>query len=299
MERKKLLVIAGSTKCGTTSLFDYLTELKSIDGAVRKETRFFLDEDYELDRSYSYSEGMLAYKNYFKGKSNDSIWLDGTPDYLYCYNAIERITSNFANPFFVFIFRDPAKRFLSWFNYAKQIGDLENSITEEQFLRLQLTDPKNSDKQYLRALEQGRYSKYFELIRPLLNHNFVIYDFDDLKNKPHKLLSDLCQRVGIDDELSDLSFEVKNETRHVKSQSVQKVYLKTRVFFNSKTAYFPKIHRYLRRLRIAFDKVYYAANSQKHRAQVTNAERQEVETVLYKYYEEEFNWLERNVSRLD
>ena len=45
---ESFLIIAGASKAGTTSVFNYLANHPQICASVAKETRFFLDLDYPL-----------------------------------------------------------------------------------------------------------------------------------------------------------------------------------------------------------------------------------------------------------
>jgi len=48
--QKRFLIIAGQPKAGTTSLFDWMAQHPEITPSRLKETRFFLDPDYPLNR---------------------------------------------------------------------------------------------------------------------------------------------------------------------------------------------------------------------------------------------------------
>ena len=52
----RYLIIGGTTKAATTSLFIYLADHPSICAATYKETRFFLSSDYPLPSKYRYRE---------------------------------------------------------------------------------------------------------------------------------------------------------------------------------------------------------------------------------------------------
>ena len=110
--QRKLLCIGGSTKCGTTTLFDLLNQCIEIDGAVRKETRFFMSEDYPLDRSYFYERGAKNYEKFFKSNNTQAVLMDGTPDYMYDEDALLKIRAEFANSYFIIIVRNPVDRFV-------------------------------------------------------------------------------------------------------------------------------------------------------------------------------------------
>ena len=61
-------IIAGAPKCGTTSLFYYLSSHPEVCSSNIKETRYLLDKDdalFNKKRNY-YIDGIEGYKHYFK-----------------------------------------------------------------------------------------------------------------------------------------------------------------------------------------------------------------------------------------
>ena len=60
------LIIGGSTKCATTSLFNYLGDHPEICPAIYKETRFFLNPEYPVERRFAHTNSLSEYNNLFK-----------------------------------------------------------------------------------------------------------------------------------------------------------------------------------------------------------------------------------------
>ena len=77
------LIIGGTTKAATTSLFNYLGTHPAICASSVKETRFFLDGDYPLPSKYRAEAGLERYGEFFRSCHADQWRLDATPDYLY------------------------------------------------------------------------------------------------------------------------------------------------------------------------------------------------------------------------
>ena len=48
MDRNQYLIIGGSTKCGTTSLFNYFEFHPGVCACSMKESRYFLEPEYKL-----------------------------------------------------------------------------------------------------------------------------------------------------------------------------------------------------------------------------------------------------------
>ena len=260
-KQRKLLCIGGSTKCGTTTLFDLLNQLDEIDGAVRKETRYFMSEGYPLNRSYFYEEGSKDYSNFFKGKNTSSVLLDGTPDYMYNEEALLRIRKEFESSYFVIVVRNPIDRFLSWFNFAKQIGQLNKDTLLEEFIEAQLPVVDISKPQIKNVLAQGRYSDFISRVEDIFNNDVLVISFDELKSNPKSVIAKIGDLIGESLDVEKINYRVSNKTVNIKNQTVHNAYLKVRLFFNSRTAFFPAVHRVGRKIRLLIDKIMFSLNA--------------------------------------
>src|SRR6266513_2759700 len=96
----KFLIIGGTSKAGTTSVFNYLTNHPQI-CSFTKETRFFLDTDYPLPSDKRYEKnGPEAYLSFFEsgGYQPSENWrLEATPDYLYSPSTAHAIRKTLVN----------------------------------------------------------------------------------------------------------------------------------------------------------------------------------------------------------
>ncbi len=223
----KHLIIAGVTRAGTTSLYNYLSEHSRIQRSTIKETRFFLDTD-ELKRMHRYEEGIDAYQSFFPNCPIDTVRLEATPDYLYCPVAAERIARSLPRARVVFILREPIDRLISWRRYAIQNGLLSPDTTLAKYIKLQAgaQDPNEHPPQHLRALTEGRYSRF---LQPWLDafdpSQLQVINYRDLLSDPARVVRDICQGVGIDPGCYDgYYFGVFNESRPVRWPRVQSAY---------------------------------------------------------------------------
>jgi len=66
---REFLIIGGTSKAGTTSLYTYLADHPQICPSALKETRFFLDSDYPLPVSRCFNENWMAMKRFFRMRS--------------------------------------------------------------------------------------------------------------------------------------------------------------------------------------------------------------------------------------
>src|SRR5436190_2707494 len=138
--KTEFLIIGGTTKAATTSLYFYLKEHPQVCVASMKETRFFLDKNYPLDIHLTIEKGISNYYDYFK-KAENKLKIDITPDYLYCENTALSIKENLKNVKLVFILREPVSRMVSWYKFAMQNGFLHQHCLFQEYIDLQYAKP--------------------------------------------------------------------------------------------------------------------------------------------------------------
>lgn len=228
MRKVSHLIIAGVTRAGTTSLFNYLFHHEQICGATLKETRFFLDETYPLPRAHSFTEGYEKYGVFFEDCGKGMVWLEATPDYLYSAGTAKRIFAALPEVGLVFILRDPIARLLSWFRFAKQNGYLDKDLSFDEYV-LRQRDAKVIDEntpQEMRALDQGCYSKYLKTYYDVYGADrILITTVEALQGDPQGVLYKICDFAGLDADFYEAYlFEVSNQSFAVRSRILQRSY---------------------------------------------------------------------------
>jgi hypothetical protein len=158
-------IIIGAKKCGTTSLFNYLSEHPNIGAPTWKEISYF---------NTHFAKGRLWYKSFFpisipNTESQDLITGEATASYICDPQAPERIASVLPNVKLIILLRNPVDRAYSHYHHTKRIGrenlDFENAIASEE-LRLEQIENKDqkSGFNYHEAynytyLSSGRYAE--------------------------------------------------------------------------------------------------------------------------------------------
>ena len=291
------LIIAGTTKAATSSLFSYLAEHPEVCPANKKETRFFLDPDYPLPAKYRFEDGIDKYDLYYPQCTNKKIRLEASPEYLYSQNTPEKIKNSLSDVKFVFTLREPISRLISWYKFAKQNNDISHQTTFDEYVSLQLNcDGKNKRSQYLLALEQGRYSSYLLPYFTLFGYDKIhISFFEDLSNNPTSVIKEICIFANIDPDFYDnYDFQVVNRTEHMKYPKIHKLYNTLRYTLRNYTHNKPFIHSVFRNLRPVTGHIYQYLN-------VRPSEKFSIspltEKVLKEYYEKELLLLEELVGK--
>ena len=215
----KHLIIAGVTRAGTTSLFNYLADHPRICPSTIKETRFFLDRN-DLKRLHHFEQGLSAYENYFPNCPENAVRLEATPDYVYCPTAAKRIAESLPDMHIVLILREPIARLISWRKYAIQNGLLTPNVTLTQYIDQLFEAEAGSEipPQHMRALTEGRYAQFLKpWIDTFAPDRLTVCNYRELMDDPAGLTRRLCSSIDIDPAFYDgYAFEVHNASRQVR-----------------------------------------------------------------------------------
>lgn len=304
------LIVGGTTKAATTSLFAYLGDHPAICGATYKETRFFLDSNYPLPSKYRYTGDLEEYNLLFPMCDNDQVRLDSTPDYLYCPHALELIAKFLPHAMLVFSLREPISRLVSWYRFAKQIGKLSQDLSFDAYVNklFSITDEQvqignvclNENpihEQYIQALRQGCYAVFLkEYFRKIKSNRLHILFYEDLAAHPSKVLTDLCNFAGIEANFyEDYTFKVTNRTETMKNTEIHTKYRDFRFRLRKWTHNKPIIHNPLRFLRRTIEPFYIRLNT---RPTENVHMSDDTRNVLINYYKSDVNDLAELIGKV-
>ncbi|MEW6404721.1 MAG: sulfotransferase domain-containing protein [Chloroflexota bacterium] len=213
------IMIGGTTRAGTTSLYKYLSDHKDVSAASQKETRFFLDADYPSPYPISFRHDRDPIEKYFEYFADRrKICMEATPDYLYSPGTPERVKKSLGDVKWIFILRDPIERLISWFHFGRQMGELTPEIGLQEFVTLQLNSSSPHPKQVFRTLQQGCYSTYLRPFYDLFGReNVLLLSFGALEREPMAVMKQVCGFAGIDSSTyEDYNFSQFNASRPLK-----------------------------------------------------------------------------------
>ena len=261
------LIVGGTTKAATTSLFAYLTDHPAICAATYKETRFFLSDDYPLPSKYRYRGDAEAYADLFPNCDETQLRMESTPDYLYCEKACERITEFLPYAKLVFSLREPISRLISWYRFAKQIGKLPETLSFDAYVELLFTALERDGgkkEQHLQTLRQGCYAIYLERYFKQFGATRIhVLFYEELAAQPAKVMTDLCDFAGIDAGFySTYTFKVTNRTEKMRNSGLHRKYRDFRFRLRQWTHDKPIIHNPLRAIRRTIEPLYLRLNTQ-------------------------------------
>lgn len=284
---QKYLIIGGTTKAATTSLFNYLAAHPDTCPASLKETRFFLDPEYPVPVKRRFPGGLEDYDALF-ADCTGRLRVEATPDYLYSAGTPRRVRDTLvADTRFVFTLRNPVTRLASWYRFACQNGQLPSGTTFEDYVRNQLRmDSTTGNAQHLMVLEQGRYSRYLRSYLELFGtERVLVVLYEEVARSPVKALGEICAFAGLSAGFyATFNFDVHNRTRNMRYPGLNRRYRQIHASVRRLTYKNPLLHRVVRRMGRAIQPVYFRFNSMPDSKVRISASTQ---ALLVGYYQEE------------
>ena len=292
MEHKNV-IIAGSTKCGTTSLFRYLSGHPQICASLIKETRFFWDGKYDLPVQKINNKKIETYGEFFSGCNENQWRLEATPDYMYSSVAAEKINKLLPDCRIIFILRNPKDRIISWFKFSKQLGLLSEDKDVESYIKMLPEVDSVANPQYLRALEQGKYAAYLQFyFQHFKKENILVLFYKDLQNDPKSLMIRICDFLGIDNMYyENFDFKIFNPSLNIKNPKQFSKYLKLKKILRKYNNKLPRNwQNFVRRNLKSLDTLYVNTNSKDWNKTGLSSSS---EVFLKNYYREDHSQLEK------
>ena len=226
------VIIAGVSKCGTTSLFRYLARHPDVCPPAIKEINFFA-----CARPTSDAPDLSGYAQYFARCADRSfaVYLEASPIYLSLTPSVApSIKAALPGVRLIFVLRDPVARFVSHYRYLQlKPGTVSDRAGIDAFVR-QLTAPDGAlSDERLRAQEEPlqecvRSSLYADNLQRYLDlfgadRVFIGY-LEHLERSPSSFMKALCAFLEIPGEMYDrFHFSVENRRRNTRHPAVNRL----------------------------------------------------------------------------
>lgn len=230
------LFLIGAPKCGTSSLFDWLSQHPDICGSKVKETFALIDPAHPLARRPSFAtDGQDAYKSFFNPEDAYAPYrMEGTTHYIYDDHARQAIAS-IPNSRVIVALREPASRVFSSFRYTKNnLARLKYDISFSEYLNL----IKNHESLYPKwcndpgsayVLEHDLlYSRYHLYLSKWCNdvggNNIHIVTMEGLTENPFFVIFDIFLWLKLEPMSEEsLAIERKNSTFSIRNRFIHRV----------------------------------------------------------------------------
>lgn len=192
-------IIIGATKCGTTSLFSYLSQHPKVLSPHRKEINFF---------NHNFNLGIPWYLAQFPAiaDSPDFITGEASPSYIYKEQVVNRIKQLFPDIKLIAMLRNPVERTISEYYHAANHGIEKRSL--EEIIKIEQEQLKTFSRS--EAMETFGYLKnsiYIEKIAKWMNtfpaENILIIESESFFQDTASIMKEVFQFIGISYQKSD------------------------------------------------------------------------------------------------
>ena len=220
------VVIGGAPKCGTSSLFFWLTAHPEVCGSKVKETFYFNDTvNPNFNTKANFIEhGLTKYSQFWSHYENEKIIIEASAPYLYQKNALTQLSSFKTKPKLIFILREPASRTYSLFKFNKyRLGYYKKDFSFEDFIKRQLKiDDRRSQ------FDESFYYQYIiQWIEKFGKENILVYQFEKMQKDKVSFMKQVALDLAIDESFYDnFDFFKRNETRSMKNHKLHRLGLK-------------------------------------------------------------------------
>lgn len=206
-------MIIGAQKCGTSSLFHYLSSAPDVERSARKELRYF---------STRWARGILWYRSHFslRARLPGRITGEASPNYLFHPAAPQRAAQAVPDARLIVLLRDPVDRAYShyWHSRRRGVEDLGFAAAlKAESSRLAHADPNDQASSYYRHsyLARGRYVE--QLVRWLelfAANQIVVVQSERLFEHPTRVTQDICSFLRVRAPERSVDDEAKNPGRY-------------------------------------------------------------------------------------
>jgi hypothetical protein len=196
---QRYIILAGTEKSGTTSVYQYLCAHPEIAGSLRKETDFFRSPPpHDLD----------AYHALFPDVQPGMMRMEASPGYLAESGlAAPAMAGLLPQARVLFILRDPIDRLLSGFDFHKSRFHIPERMLFDDYIDLCMRYEKGGIDEaqaglkawHLRVPDAGRYALH---LRDFYAHfpaeQIKVMTLDALQSDPAAFMRNVCNWAGLD-----------------------------------------------------------------------------------------------------
>lgn len=253
------LIVAGTYRSGTTSLYTYLAGHPQVAASSVKEPAFFFSERYRQARpAYPPGHEVEAYLSLFKPKPDARVWLEATPNYLHDPGCAERIRYALPEARIVVVLRDPVERIVSWYKHVRLQGWLPEDLPIGDWVARQLAAPAAPAGYVDLALGHGRYAadlaRYIEVFG---RERVLVLWFDALERDPRAAMRRVAAFAGLDPAYFDAyDFQPQNSAMEFKHRAWFTRYLRLRRLLGAPVRRFPRLRFRIKELLNAIEPWY-------------------------------------------
>lgn len=196
-------LIVGAQRCGTTSLYNALSEHPDVDRALTKEVRFF-DVQYERGLGWYCSNfpSVAARRRHHDRTGQRLVVGEASPDYLYYPEVPARIAHDLPEALLVVVLRDPVDRAFSHYWHQVHRGyetlPFELALDQEAGRIGDLSRGVGFGAHHFSYLTRGHYAEQLEHLFAHVPRTQVLVLFsDELFRDPARQVREVCDFLGL------------------------------------------------------------------------------------------------------
>lgn len=209
------LVIFAAPRCGSSSLFTYLSDHPQAAYPGEKELQYFMDPDsilFRPERNFR-DHGEAGYRAIFSRTPSADLVLEATPGYLYQETARHQVPALPGRPKLLAVLRRPEEQVYSVFHYAKHHSNiLAEDVDFAEFVAGSPRIRALGSEFLSQPVANARYVEYLLPWREAAGRDrLAIVLLEDLQRDPRGQLEGLAGWLGIDSSFyADYGFDVRN-----------------------------------------------------------------------------------------
>lgn len=238
------LLIVGTPKAGSTTLFDALAAHPQVCPASTKETGYFLP----LLRGEPLAP-LDTYRSYFRSYSGEPIVLEATPSYFYGGTTIASALEETCAPYVIVVLREPVSRLVSDWHRRRWWMGIPADMTLQEYV--DACDRKNGDEPVAQSapyngVQLGHYADFLPQWQEICGDRLRVLFFDQLVSDQATLLTGIANWLGIDPFPARDDALYRNPRVSYRSTKVQAASLRLRQHIRPVSSRHPQLARALR-----------------------------------------------------
>ena len=256
------LILAGAPKCGTSSLFRWLTDHPDVTAGDDKELFYLVDRDspFRKPDANIHDHGLGGYGRLFQNADQRCRWrLDGTTHTLYQASAVDVLRRLPEVPQVIVVLRRPADRVFSSFRFTQHnlarfsrpmtFSDFRHLVEQGDDAALQRLVPFARSRYVLQR--DVAYSQYVDWLLPwrqAFGERLHVLLLEDLKASPVDAVRSLAKDLDLDANFYDTyDFPRSNPTRRPRHPILHRLLRRARPWVPKGRLSVTLYDRYLRR----------------------------------------------------
>lgn len=212
------LIIPGFPKCGTSSLYYYLSQHEEVDGVEGKEPHVFTSENRFNHRNEIFS-------GRFSEDRNPAYRLDASTTYMIAPDAPHRIKKASPDCKFIIISRDPIERVFSHYNWLWCNGYIEQDFVPEvrDWESSRFNPNMSFGGNYKYYVEFSRYGeqmkRYLDVFGP---DRILLLTTEEMKEVPQQVLNRCFEYLNLTPP-EEIDMEQRNVTEEKELTNIPNV----------------------------------------------------------------------------